>query len=234
MVNVGKCSAITYTRNKSDETRNYQMGDAMLKKVNEVRDLGVDFASNLSFKSHINRVTSNAMRVLGFIKRFSKDFKDPNVMRILYCALVRPHLEYCSVVWSPFTADGKERIESVQHKFTNFACKRMIPQRDLTYDQRCQYLNLETLVKRRTNAGHIFVANALSGKIDCNQLLSLFHLNVSSHGARKPSVLREDKNHRTDYGKNNPLSRIIRNFKDVQDEFDYHLTKESFLTRIKR
>lgn len=111
---------------------NVQMDGEDLKVVEEVRDLGMDINNNLSLKSHINRVTSNAIRVIGFIRRFSQDFKDHNI-RLLYCALVRPHLEYCSIVWSPYTVDGRERLESVQHKFTKFACKRMIPQRDLSY-----------------------------------------------------------------------------------------------------
>ena len=43
---------------------------------------------------------SKALKTLGFIKRASKDFKDDKSLVILYNAIVRPSLEYGSVIWN--------------------------------------------------------------------------------------------------------------------------------------
>jgi len=56
----------------------------------------------------------------------------------LYKSVVRPHLEYCTVVWSPHYVKDKELIERIQHRFT-----RMIPEiKDKPYLERLQQLNL--------------------------------------------------------------------------------------------
>lgn len=44
-----------------------------------------------------------------------------NILKILYCALVRSILEYCAVVWDPYTIYSKRQVERVQRKFLNFA-----------------------------------------------------------------------------------------------------------------
>jgi ribonucleases P/MRP protein subunit RPP40 len=232
-VNAGKCSSITFTRRRVQSRRIYNLNGSELENVTSVRDLGVILDSSMKFSSHIGQITSTAMKVLGFVKRFSSDFRDFSVLKLLYCALVRPHLEYCSVVWSPFVIEDIKRIESVQRKFTKFACRKMVPQRELSYKDRCAYLGLETLESRREKAGQIFVAGLICGSIDCPQLLNKMCLQVPRESSRTTSLIRENEIHRTDYGKNNPVSRIIRNFNNVQEVFDFNLSKESFKNRLK-
>jgi len=51
---------------------------------------------------------------------------------VLYKSLVRPHLEYCTVAWSPHYVNNKELLERVQRRFT-----RMIPElKALSYPDR--------------------------------------------------------------------------------------------------
>jgi len=58
------------------------------------------------------------MSVLGFIKRWSKEFDEPYTTKLLFTSLVRPILEYCCSVWSPQYQVHIDRIESVQKKAT--------------------------------------------------------------------------------------------------------------------
>jgi len=53
--------------------------------------------------------------------RLSKDFQLGISFKTLYCALVRPILEYGSVVWDPHTANNSRHLERVQHRFLRFA-----------------------------------------------------------------------------------------------------------------
>ena len=67
---------------------------------------------------------------------------------LLYKALVRPHLEYGSCIWSPFLKYNKDAVERVQRRAT-----KMIPSlRELSYIQRLEKLDLETLDYRRRRA----------------------------------------------------------------------------------
>jgi len=56
----------------------------------------------------------------------------------LYKTLVRPHVEYCTVAWSPYYKKDKERIEKIQQRFT-----RMIQgMKGMPYKSRLEELGL--------------------------------------------------------------------------------------------
>ena len=72
------------------------MHGQILDSVDNARYLGVDIVDDLNFSQHVNRITSNAMKSLGYLKRNIK----PNHSGI---TIVRPQLEYASTVWNPYT-----------------------------------------------------------------------------------------------------------------------------------
>ena len=71
-----------------------------------------------------------------------------------FTTYVRPILEYCSVVWSPFYLKDIILIEKVQRRFT----KRLFVSSNLTYSERLKLLELESLEERRikTDLLHCF------------------------------------------------------------------------------
>ena len=81
-------------------------------RVYSIKDLGLILDRKLNFISHIDYVTSKAYGMLGFLKRNSSEFNDPYTLKALYNALVRPHLEYCCVIWNPTYNSHISRIES--------------------------------------------------------------------------------------------------------------------------
>ena len=82
--------------------------------------------------------------MLGIIRRTFKHM-DKTVFNLLYKTLVRPHIEYASVIWSPHTKKYQEKIERLQRRAT-----KLIPEiKDLSYEQRLKSLNLSTLQFRR-------------------------------------------------------------------------------------
>jgi len=58
---------------------------------------------------------------------------------------VRPLLDYCSNLWSPFKKTEIDLIESVQKRFT----KRLNGLKELHYSERLKVLDIESLEKRR-------------------------------------------------------------------------------------
>ena len=68
--------------------------------VDSARYLGVDIASDLNFNQHVNRVSANASKTLGYLKR-NISTKHPGIREAAYKTIIRPQLEYASTVWSP-------------------------------------------------------------------------------------------------------------------------------------
>jgi len=95
----------------------YSLQNMSLDRIYSVNDLGVLLDHKLKFDPHITSTVNKAMSVLGFIKRWSKEFDDPCTTKLLFTSLVRSNIEYCSSVWSPQYHVHIDRIESVQKQF---------------------------------------------------------------------------------------------------------------------
>ena len=74
-------------------------------------------------------------------------------MLTLYKTLVRPLLDYCSPVWSPYRKNDIMKIEKIQKRYTKMieGCK------SLSYGERLERLSLTTLEVRRHRADLIQV-----------------------------------------------------------------------------
>ena len=68
----------------------------------------------LSWNAHVHKISSKANKILGLIKRTCRGLTDVTTLRNLYCTLVRSQLEYCTVVWSPYTARNVDKLERIQ------------------------------------------------------------------------------------------------------------------------
>ena len=101
--------------------------------------------------------------MMGLIKIGFECF-DKVMFMNLYPVLVRPLLEYCVQVWSPYKKNYIELLEGVQRRAT-----RMIPRlRKMTYEERLKRLNLPRLYDRRIRGDMIETYKILSGKEKLN------------------------------------------------------------------
>ena len=73
---------------------------------------------------------------------------DPLFLKAAFCIYVRPILEYACCCWNPTFAKDVRLVESVQRRFT----KRIPGLEGLSYMQRLDKLNLESLELRRLKA----------------------------------------------------------------------------------
>ena len=115
-----------------------------MERVNTYKDLGLFTATNLSLNQHLDKITAQANRVLGLVKRTCRDLKDIDTMNTLYCSLVRPLLEYSCETWNPHTKRNIDKLEAVQRRAT-----RWITRSDDDYDTRLSKLKLLSLSNRR-------------------------------------------------------------------------------------
>jgi len=116
------CHTMTYTRYNERVMFTYTINDIALKQPDDcVIDLGIIFDRSLTFRTHIEKVTCKALKLLGFVKRISAEFKLSSSLKTLYCSFVRSVLEYGVIIWDPCTLDGSSQLERVQRKFFKFA-----------------------------------------------------------------------------------------------------------------
>ena len=112
---------------------------------------------NLNFREHILTKINIANRNLGIIFR-TFTFLDPEMFKNLYKSLVRPRLEYGTVIWSPMYKKDRIAIENLQRRATKLvkSCK------DLSYPERLKKLGLPSLEYRRDRLDLVHVYKILN------------------------------------------------------------------------
>ena len=84
-----------------------------IQDVKQIKDLGVIFDQKLNFETNMNAKINLANRNLELIVRHFS-FMNKEMFLQLYTSLVRPHLEYASVIWGPSCRKYAKSIENVQ------------------------------------------------------------------------------------------------------------------------
>ena len=121
---------------------------------------GVSMNANMKeLVSEQCRITaSKGTQVLGMIRR-NITHQENSLIVPLYKAILRPHLEYCIQVWSPYLRKDIDLLEKIQRRAT-----KLIPGlRDLRYEERLKEYRLTTLETRRLRGDQIEVFKILNG-----------------------------------------------------------------------
>ena len=113
--NPSKCQVIHITRSRRPAQNKYYLHGVLLEAVPAAKYQGVDISENLSWNTHISRISKKANQTLGFLKRNIKIHHE-DLKATAYKTVVRPQLEYASSVWSPHTDTAIQQIEKVQHR----------------------------------------------------------------------------------------------------------------------
>ena len=79
----------------------YKMGDAVLGRTTQEKDLGVTFNADMKVSEQCGIAASKGNQILGLIRRTITN-KEKHLIVPLYKAIVRPHLEYCIQAWRPY------------------------------------------------------------------------------------------------------------------------------------
>ena len=93
LFNFGKCKCIHIGHGNIDEE--YKMGDAVLGRTTQEKDLGVTFSADMKVSEQCRIAASKGNQILRLIRRP----KEKQLIVPLYKAIVRPHLEYCIQAW---------------------------------------------------------------------------------------------------------------------------------------
>lgn len=222
---------------KKIECHTYSLLNTSLIRVTNIKDLGILLDSQMTFKLHYDLVVSKSLKMLGFIKRRASEFQNLWVTKTLYCSLVRSTLEYGCVVWSPYHQVHASALESIQKKFLLFALRQIHDPRDFenlpSYSCRLNKLNLQSLSNRRDMLSACFVFDILQRNITVPYLTNKIIRNDDVRQTRNTRFIKES-NHRTDYGKFEPINRCIISFNNLIHCYDNDITKNTFKSRINK
>lgn len=167
---------------KDNRNFSYEMEGDWLESVEEEKDLGVVVNRTMKFSKQCLVAKNRANKTLGFINR-NVSYKSKEVVRSLYNAYVRPHLEYCIQAWSPHYRQDIDMLEAVQRRAT-----RMIPTlRHLQYRDRLRELKMFSIERRylRGDMIELFKMFTDSSYIDVSRFFTLENVSRTRGNGRK-------------------------------------------------
>jgi len=135
------------------------LNGSTLELVSSYKYLGVIISSNLSWSPHIQSICSKSRKLIGLLFRHFYLHCSPSVLFKLYVSLIRPHLEYCSILWDPSSSVSISSLEKVQH----FALKLCSKSWSSSYSSLLLQFNCSSLSSRRKTAKLIFLYKILNG-----------------------------------------------------------------------
>lgn len=152
VMHIGHQLNTQYTMNENDVV-------TTLQNVKEIKDLGVVFMDNLKPSTQCVKSAAKAQSVLGLIKRTFKNIDKEDFMT-LYNTYIRPHMEYCIQVWSPWLVKDIDCLEKIQRRAT----KLVQSISKLKYPDRLRELGLYSLEQRRLRGDLIETYKILTKK----------------------------------------------------------------------
>jgi hypothetical protein len=206
---------MTFGRTKNPFKFTYFINNNSISSVNcSVRGLGFILTPTLNPNLHIDNICCKGLKTLGFIMRISAFFKLSTPLKALYCELVRPILEYGSVLWDPNSVSASLQLEKVQRKFLRFVSYVQNIDCPLhNYAPVLSHLNLSSLADRRHAANLLFLQNLLNGKIDSSSLLIQLNFKAPSRLMRH-SVPFHIPTTQTNYSVNQPFRCMQKAYSD--------------------
>ena len=97
-LNLAKTKLMLFSNHKIDNQVNIQLDGVEIERVSENKFLGVIIDDKISWKSHIKYIHNKLSRSVSVLNK-AKHLLNYKSLRMLYCSLVLPYLNYCTEVW---------------------------------------------------------------------------------------------------------------------------------------
>ena len=132
--------------------------------MREQQDLSIQMDVSLKFEKRISNAVQKTNGVLASI-RITFKYIHRNSFPVLCKSLVRPHLEHCNTIWSPYMAKISKSLKVCKRR----TIKIQPTLSPLPYEERLELLDLPTLKYRRGDM--IIVYKILNDLIDMDRTL---------------------------------------------------------------
>ena len=88
-----------------------------IERVKHFKLLGINISHDFSWQTHVDVITSKAATRLYFLKILKKSGLSQQHLLHFYLSVIRPVLEYCSVVWHHSLSKTQcENLEAIQSR----------------------------------------------------------------------------------------------------------------------
>ena len=202
----------------------YHLDGCILDSVQEETDLGIVISKDLKMQKNVKKNIAKANKMLGMIKR-TFSYLDENIFLKLYKAYVRPQLEYCQQICSPYLLGDINEIEKVQRRAT----KLLSHLKDLPYEDRLEKLKLYSLEGRRKRGDMILTFQLLKGFVNVDTS-KMFKVKQNSR-TRGHCMKLESRRIQTEIRRNFFTNRIISPWNALSNEIIESKTLEEFKRR---
>ena len=115
--NFNKCEFLRLTKRKYPIFATYTIGECAVQEVTHIKYLGVTIDSQMTWNDHNKATVKKANATKSFLHRNISSCPTSQTK-----SLVRPVLEYASIVWAPYTASNITSIEKIQRYSAIFIC----------------------------------------------------------------------------------------------------------------
>ena len=157
--NFDKCSVLHF--GKRNSVIDLYLGDHVLLRASSEIDLGVSLDDSLKVSNQCFKAAMAAQKLLNLV-RLTFRYLDVESLSVIYKAMIRPRLEYCIPVWTPYYQKDINLLEKIQRRVT-----RMIPHlKVLPYRDRLRHFKLTSLATRRLRFDLMTVFKMVHGLID--------------------------------------------------------------------
>ena len=110
-----KCQTMHITNKRNIIQSTYTIHNHNLQSTNTAKYLGIHIDSTLKWNTHINKTAQRANTTSAFLHRNIRTCPR-KIKHLAYTALVRPILEYASIIWDPHTDSNTLKLETVQRR----------------------------------------------------------------------------------------------------------------------
>ena len=157
---------------------NLLFNDFQIQFVDSRKHLGLTLSSNAKWAEHIKNISKSASKLLGIMRNLKFIVKRDSLQQI-YISLLRPLLEYASIVWDNCTSREKETIEKIQ-----IEAARLVTgiTRSASLDNLYKEIGWMTLENRRRYQKFICIFKIMNG-LTPDYLRDIFPMNVHSRTA---------------------------------------------------
>ena len=93
------------------------MKNNILKVTESVRALGIILDKKLKYDLRITQTENKS--------KWAKTFRSVGTFKVLYCALIRSHMEFGVLMWNPELKKHSDALEKIQRRFFRYVYLRV-------------------------------------------------------------------------------------------------------------
>ena len=143
-----------------------RMNSTQVSQVTSTKSLGVIIDDRLDWHSHIEKLTKKIASGIGCLKRV-RHLIPASTLHLLYQALVKPHFDYCDIVWGSCGITLRDKLFSWERLSWSLYCDSLVAFHILDHSK--------WWLKLRPRYFNLLTASCLFNIVDDYEFVLLYH-----------------------------------------------------------